>query len=285
MSKNIQIERRLDSYKSFFDHEWFEKQTEERRGTALYQPLFDLGAAWRYAANTHVLPWLLATQVQGATEMNLNTTEPFGKKYVTHVHERLAKRMGSSLHKAQRHRMQKELDTIYEEVEAAAMSVGPLKFVPDAMWQKMLQNSEFRFALIGSQRLCYGAVYYAYEDFLTRCVGLAKGKTEYRLYRRADFQREITAEFGSAVCDQCWDDPAVNLARITRHALVHNGCRVTDEFKEAVKATKYPFVIEGDEIQIMAPDTSRLFRLLKDRAALVISAALKHPGISGTTTK
>ena len=178
--------------------------------------------------------------------------------------------------------MLKELDIIYGEVEA--ISVGPPKLVPDAMWQEMLQNSEFRFALIGSQRSCYGAVYYAYEDFLTRCIGLTKGETDYRLFRRKDFQREITAEFGSAVCDQCWDNAAVNLARVTRHAVVHNGCRVTDEFKEAVKVAKYPFVVEGDEIQIMAPDTSSLFRLLKDRATLLISAALQHANIKTTPT-
>jgi len=280
MSKNIHVELRLESYQNFYDPDWFEKWTEETRGTVLYQVVFDLGAAWRFVANTHALPWVLATEVQGATEMNLNTTEPFGKKYVTHVHEKLVKRMGSSLRKTQRHRMRDELDVIYEEVEA--ISVGPLKFAPDTMWQEMVQVPGFRFALVGSQRLCYGAIYYAYEDFLTRCVGLAKGETDYRLFRRKDFQKEITAEFGPAVCAQCWDDAAVNLARATRHALVHNGCRVTDEFKEAVKAAKYPFVVEDDEIQIMAPDTSSLFRLLKDRATLLISAVLQHRCIKGS---
>ena len=83
---------------------------------------------------------------------------------------------------------------------------------------------------------------------------VTKGKTEYRLFRRADFQREIAAEFGDAVRDQCWDDADINLARVTRHALAHNGCRTTDEFREALKAAKHALVIEGDEIQIMAPD-------------------------------
>jgi hypothetical protein len=277
MKKNIQIELRLDSYRDFFDRDWFAKWTEETRNTALYQPVFDLGLAWRYTANTHVLPWLLATNVQGATEMNVNTTEPFGRNYVSGVHGRLAKRMGSSLRKAQRHRMQKELDAIYDEVEA--ISVVPQKFAPDAMWQNMVQNSEFQFALIGSQRLCYGAIYYAYEDFLTRCVGLAKGKTDYRWFKRKDFERDITSQFGGTVFDECWNDARIQLARVTRNAIVHSGGRVTDEFTAAVTAAKYPFVVEDGEIQIMAPDTTNLFHLLKDMATRVIAAALQHPNI------
>ena len=282
MKKTIEIELRLDSYKDFYDRAWFEKWTGETRGTALYQPVFDLGAAWRYAANTHVLPWLLATMVQEATEMNLNTTEPFGKKYVAHVHERLVKRMGSSLRKAQQHLLRKELDVIYEEVEAAAVAVAPHRFVPDATWQMMLQNSEFRFALIGSQRSCYGAVYYAYEDFLTRCVGLAKREPDYRWFKRQVFERDITDQFSTAIRQQCWDDSDIQLARLARNALVHRGCRVDDEFREAQKAATHPLVVCDDEIQIMAPDTSSLFRLLKDRATVLISTAVQHSNIKAT---
>jgi hypothetical protein len=220
--------------------------------------------------------------VQGATEMNLNTTEPFGKKYVADVRDVLVGRMGDSLRNMQRKRMQQDLDAIYEET--SKITVAAEAAAPDMMWQSFLGNSEFRFALVGSQRLCYGAIYYAYEDFLARCVGLARKEPEYRMPRRPQFQKDFTAAFDATVCDQCWDHPVVNLARVTRHALVHNGCRVTDEFKEAVKAAKYLFVVEDDEIQIMAPDTSTLFRLLKDRAALVISAALSHPNIKGVAT-
>ena len=136
MGKNIHIEIRLDSYRGLLRPGLVRKRTEETRGTVLYQPVFDLGAAWRYTANTHVLPWLLATMVQGATEMNLNTTEPFGKKYVADVRNLLVERMGDSLRNMQRKRMQKELDTIYEQT--SAITVPPGVLAPDAMWQNML---------------------------------------------------------------------------------------------------------------------------------------------------
>jgi hypothetical protein len=279
MDKNISFEPRMDAYQKFFDGEWFEKRTTETVGTVLYQPVFDLAAAWRYTGNVHFLPWLLATVVQHATEMNVNKTKPFGKTYVSVVHRRLVKQMGSSLRKAQQQRMQKELDSIYEDVKG--IGVVPKKLMPDMMWQKFLQNSEFQFALVGSQRLCYAAVYYSYEDFLTRCVGLARTEPEYRMPRRSQFQKDFTGAFDAALCAQCWTDKKVNLARVTRHALVHNGCRVTDEFNKALKAAKCPLVVDDGEIQIMAPDTSSLFHLLKDRATQLITAALQHPNIKG----
>ncbi len=248
----------------------------------MYQPVFDLGFMWRCSANTHLLPWLMATTIQQTIERKTNMAEPFGKKYVSAVQQRLAKRMGSSLRKTQRHRMQVELDKILKEV-SAVMAIPDL-LPPGTMWQTMLPNSEFQFALIGSQRLCYGAIYYAYEDFLTRCVGLAKKDPDYRWFKRTVFENDITVQFDVALRQRCWDDPDVILARLARNSIAHRGCRVTDEFKEAQKAVKRPLVLCDDEIQIMAPDTSSLFHLLKDRATQIIIAALHHPNITGRGT-
>lgn len=124
MSKNIRVEKHLDAYRSFFDHAWFEEWTEKTDGTSLSQPVFDLGFMWRCSANTHILPWLLATVVQGAVEMNVNTTEPFGKKYVSAVRDRLVGQMGTSLRKAQRRRMQTELDKMFKSVSAVMAALG-----------------------------------------------------------------------------------------------------------------------------------------------------------------
>jgi hypothetical protein len=67
MSKTIFADSRLEAYQSFFDHPWAKEIMALAHGTKLDQPVFDLCAAWRGAANTHLLPWLLATQVQNAT--------------------------------------------------------------------------------------------------------------------------------------------------------------------------------------------------------------------------
>ena len=277
MTKKHLYDSRLDSYKSFFDHEWFGKITDETQGTSLYQPVFDLSVAWRFTANTHVMPWIMTDMVKHAIEMNVNTAEPFGKRFIGAARDKLVERMRGSLRNMQRKQLQDELNLIYSEI--TAVYATPELLAPDEMWQHLLRNQEFQFALAGSQRLCYGAIYYAYEDFLARCVGLARGESDYRMPRRSQFQNDLTAAFGNALCDQCWCDTEVSLARAARHALVHNGCRVTDEFTAALKKASRSLQVCDDEIQIMAPDTTNLFQLLKDRVTQLIGAARQHPNI------
>jgi hypothetical protein len=59
-----------------------------------------------------------------------------------------------------------------------------------------LTNHEMRFVLWGSQRLCYAAIYYSYEDFLTRCVGIAKADPDYQMPRRPAFSKDLSDGFG-----------------------------------------------------------------------------------------
>ena len=179
MTKKHLYDSRLDSYKSFFDHEWFGKITDETQGTSLYQPVFDLSVAWRFTANTHVMPWIMTDMVKHAIEMNVNTAEPFGKRFIGAARDKLVERMRGSLRNMQRKQLQDELNLIYSEI--TAVYATPELLAPDEMWQHLLRNQEFQFALAGSQRLCYGAIYYAYEDFLARCVGLARGESDYRI--------------------------------------------------------------------------------------------------------
>ena len=219
MSKTIFADTRLEAYRSFFDHAWAKQIMDLAHGTKLDQPVFDLCAAWRGAANTHLLPWLLATQVQSAIEMRVSTSSRLAKSGCPVVRDKLVAAMGDSLRHMQRRKLQEELEKLFEEVNAinqeAVVSDG------EEMWQEFFKNPEFQFALLGSQRMCYAAVYYAYEDFLARCVGLARCEPDYRMPRRGEFQKHFAAVLGEPLCDLCWTNAKVNLARVTRHALVH----------------------------------------------------------------
>ena len=81
MSKAAFADIRMEAYKSFFDHAWAKYILDLVDATKLDQPVFDLCAAWRGAANTHLLPWLLATQVQSAIEMRVDTSEPMPLRF------------------------------------------------------------------------------------------------------------------------------------------------------------------------------------------------------------
>jgi hypothetical protein len=156
MEKEIFIDIRCDAYKSFFDHKWAEKFLAWADGTKLKEPAFDLCTSWRGAANTHVMPWLLTTMVKNSIESKLQNEEPFGKKYVSAVKNKPLEKTHTIVRNMQKKDIQKALDEIYEEV--CAISQIPMETTNvEEIWQNFLGNSEFRFSIIGSQRMCYGA--------------------------------------------------------------------------------------------------------------------------------
>jgi hypothetical protein len=260
MSRNIVIDPHLDSYRTFFDHGWARQMMELAEGSVLDGPVFDLCVAWRGAANTHYLPWLMMESMKSFAEGLSLTHEPLGAKLLAAMKLRLSAEMGDSLRLMQRQQLDQAIQRIGTEVQAA-LEKERVEFDTEFMWQRYLDNSEFQFSLWGSQRLCYGAVYYAYEDFLLRTYKLAMGQAAYQI-RRDDFSKDFGTAFGVSLRDYCWSDPAVHVARLTRHALVHNGGRVTDKLSRQ----KHNLRVEGGELQIMPSDTKALFDLLKDRA-------------------
>jgi hypothetical protein len=124
----------------------------------------------------------------------------------------------------------------------------------------MLANPEFQLSIWGSQRLCYGAVYYAYEDFLARCYRLSACEPGCRVDR--EFGKRFGSQYGAALRQSCWDDHRVLVARLTRHALVHNGGRLTSDLK---KMSKHGLTLLGEDIQIYPSLTKGLYGVLKDR--------------------
>src|SRR5207253_2041712 len=146
-TKNIKIDPRVDSYKTFFDHAWARKLDELVAGSKLAEPVFSLCINWKAAANTHLMPWL---------------------------------------------------------------KVGNLK----GLW--------------GSQRTVYGAVYHTYENFVSRCVGLARNEPDYRSPNAKALHADARAAFGDTTADFCLTDQAVDAARLVRNALAHHGGKETD---------------------------------------------------------
>jgi hypothetical protein len=86
---------------------------------------------------------------------------------------------------------------------------------------------------------------------------------------------EVEKHFGQQVAQDCLNAPEVRAARLVRNALAHNGGKETDELKKIQHGIR----VEGGVLQIMAPDTRRLFDVLKDRAYKLVEKALALPNM------
>jgi hypothetical protein len=182
---------------------------------------------------------------------------PFPARYTAALTDRLAKCM--ELSNMGTKKLVRELQRISEEVRAE--DERPPVVETEMAWRRMLNQSEFQISIWGSQRLYYGAVYYAYEDFLARCYRLSAGQPEYEVGR--GFSQDFRDQYSAWLRDCCWSDPKIHIARLTRHALVHNGGRLTPKLKEL----KHGLRLYGEDIQIFPAFTKSLYELLKDRVA------------------
>jgi len=274
MKKNLVIDPNFDSYQSFFDHAWAQSIDKVADGTPLAVIVFDLCAAWKAAANTHRLPWLTMQLFKSFARGFVQTREPITKMCIEAVAQRLPAEM-ERLSNMQRKDMRKVLQRIYEDVcNRPDTAIG--EFVIGNMWQAILPDFEFTASLWASQRLCYGAIYYAYEDFLVRTYRAVVGQPDYRMFSAKQFGDDFARAFTNELRGFCFAGD-VNVARLVRNALAHNGGRETEELRRE----KHPYRVEDGEIHVLPSNTKGLFDMLKERATRLVTEAatrLQSPG-------
>jgi hypothetical protein len=266
VSKGIFLESRLDAYRSFFDHKWAEDVMQATAGSLFEAPAFNLCAAWRGVANTSAMPWIAFTMFKGFADGLAANHEPFGMKWVKETRNRLVRELRGEITHTKAKLLSNALERIFEEL-SVGLAQQPYSVDLSEIWSKLLARHELQMAIWGSQRLCYGALYYAYEDFIVQCVGAAKGDASFRVANAGETRKALDATLGASTTDFCWTDPDIEIARLTRNALVHSGGRLTPELSRVPHGFK---VIDG-ELQITAPRTRSLHETLKSRVSRIVS--------------
>jgi hypothetical protein len=163
---------------------------------------------------------------------------------------------------------------IKDGIEAALNYGSPVKFTYDlqSIWRNYLSEREFLMGLWMSEITSYCAVYFAYEVFIVRSLKVASGSERLRTHQ---VYERIVQLLGSSIANSCWQDSDVELARLIRHAAVHNGRQITS----ALEKYRQKLVLQNDEIVIFARDTNQLFELLKTRVQVFTKAIVQVSGI------
>jgi hypothetical protein len=260
------IENRFDSYKTFFDRQWADRLIKTAATTVFGRAAFDFIVATRHAANTHMLPWLVVDQLRHFYRGVMEQDEPFAVQLANAAILKLEVERGEGLPGD----VSRHIRVILRE--ASVETMRKRKRVADgfniqSVWEEYLESKEFSYCIVGSQRLVYGALYFAYEDFLARLVRIAGNKPDFELIERTS--PAIAAHFGDAALNDCWKCAPIMTARLVRHALVHNGARLTKNLAKI----EHGLQISEDEIYIMPGDTRRLFRGIRDRANRLMKRA------------
>ncbi len=280
------IDPNLDSYKGFFDHGWCERIFESVRTSPLKDPVGELMLAWRSANGVHLLPWLMTESLRkfatGEAQGSLDYRASYADEVIKGIVNKIEKGMQYSLKQEQRSNLKRVVAKIEKEaVGAMKTAQEQVSFDVERYWRSLLPLSEFQFSILGTQRINYGSLFFAYEDFLANVIRM-KEPTYSSKDKKNPIHVAFPNHFGKPLADFCWNHDDVVLTRLVRNALAHNGAwfgKDLEKYKTRfvdVSGTSKP-LLRGDRfnivdgiIQITPDNTTHLFGVLKDRVTKIV---------------
>jgi hypothetical protein len=272
LTKNLFIVTQLESYQTIFRKEWAQQIDELATGTKLTPVVFALCASWKAAANTHILPWLVVNSLNQFWG-NYIRHSGFTPEYLRVLPEGLMRRMGGvQMRNMQRQALTKAVNDLAAEVRQKIQDTPDPELSCESIWNNFIQIPDFQVSIWGSQQLVFGALFFAYENFVKDVVAIAKGEQEYEplFGRLVDDARE---QFGYDVVKNTLEGQFIDITRYARNCLAHRGGRESKKLKDTSHGIK---VIDGI-LQITAADNNNCIRGLEKRAMILAEAATKMP--------
>lgn len=280
------IDPNRSSYEKFFDHDWAKDIFAAVKNTPFEDAVNGLVMAWRSTNGAHILPWLMVESLkryaQGEMDGNFRYRASYLDQVIKGVVDKIEGLMQYSLKFDQRRALKRAVKKIEEDAhQAIKIAREQVQFDVDGYWAFLVDASEFQFSILGIQRINYGSLFFAYEDFLANVI-----RTKEPTYssKKDPIKDAFARHFGDKLRDYCWTHDEVELARLVRNALAHNGGRFGKDLEKC--GTRFTDVtgmdkalLRGDQfnivdgkIQITPDNTKYLFGMLKERVSKIVDA-------------
>lgn len=283
------IDPNLSAYEKFFDHDWAKQIFEKAKDSSLIGALSDLILSWRSANGAHILPWIMVESLKGFANGEMQGEYYFRNKYskkiIDGLVEQIGKKMQARLNIDQRMALKRVVSTIEQDANKSLMAAQENnQFDVNGYWNFLIRNTEFAFCVLGIQRINYGSLFFAYEDFLSNIIRIKEPKYS---SKKEPIRDAFERHFGIQLTEYCWKDEEVDFARLVRNALAHNGGRLGKDLEKYksrfVNAADSPdpliydskFNLVDEKIQITPENTKFLFNILKQRVSRIVNELSK----------
>lgn len=285
-TRNALFDDRIAAYRRFYDHQWARDLHElSDPSPKLNEILFDLCGTLKGLSNARYIP-VLAVDVAKAYVEGFGLTRLDNSQILNvmkHVASAIESRLVLTL--SQKAEVKEVIvDLIHEAQEKLAGK--KVEFPRDELWNSMVQvceagsldspKSELWLAIPAAERTWYSALFFAYEDFLVRCISCDRGES---IRVGQGFAKLCIESFGLTLANKCWNESVIAIAREVRNALVHAGGRETSNLGKMSHNIK---VIDG-YLQILPQDVDAVYEAIKPRVASVVEWALTRPAFACAT--
>lgn len=260
---NITYDVRFDVYAAFVDYSWMKKIDKLVAGSIIEGETDEINAVWKGASCARHLPWLMIKNISAFSEGLLNSHKPMPVK----VLEKLEKNISGHLEKqnislllSDRQALLTEIKRIHDDIieKKEKLSVKHYKLYEDIIWADFTKIPDFIFSLWMNEINTYTSLYFAYENFFIKTLKILLNIVSLRTTRLSSTLRTLV---GGDCANYCWDGNDIEKARLIRHAMVHNGRKITSD----LEGYRGDLTLDGDEVVIFPEDTTNLYNLLKSR--------------------
>ncbi len=275
--RRIHLDRRLESYRSFFSDDWGERINRlAAPAPKLNALVFGIMLEWRATAYTASLPVAIIDHMKGYHDGFVNTGEI--NTTLLRLAETVMPVLGMRIPELTTDpflisRLKTEIVKIGAALEDAHASTK-VEFSLEETWQEYLKDPVYQLSLWGSQQHAYVSIYNSYDSFLARLVCIARSLDKLRT-SDGGFRKHLTDAFGAALKEKCWTCKDIYIAREARHSLSHARGSVTKKLGEIQPSHGF-MVVEG-RIQVTPEKTKALFALLKDCVYALAEKAVAMP--------
>lgn len=268
--RKIHIETDIKSYERYMPDDWGDKTiTPIPTGTVLERLLLDLAMSWRSTSYTAQMPVTSIRAMHAAAIGRGSFVSPDSSiiAYSERIIGELTLRVPVLTENgALRAKLVGELATIAAEFRDRAAAVVD-EYPIEPIWEQFMKVTAFGISLWASQRVAYVAFYNAYEAFIVGCLKVGTGLPSLRSTDKKTFNQALRTGLGNDVSNSCWSHHEINIARLVRHALSHNGGRETVDLNKQRHGIK----LIGDELQIVPADNHRMLRRLRKAVEEVVA--------------
>jgi hypothetical protein len=265
IKQNIFLDDRLASYRKLFSDDWAHRLHKFIDGAPKLRCLgFDLLMQWRGAAYTAEFPATLIDHFSNFAAGFIR--EPTPNTDIIELATAPIARCSREIPELNIDpSVQNKLRKLFIEIGAQLTDFGQnrtYEFPREEIWKRYLQEPVYQItlwsSLWSSLRICYAAIFNAYDNFLARCTQVAAADTDIKTTDR-DFNKRFSAAFGEPMLRQCWHTKDMHIIRRARHSLSHAGGRDT----EPLQKLNHSIRVEAGKLQITPDDLGHEYETLK----------------------
>ncbi|WP_397570387.1 hypothetical protein [Schlesneria sp. T3-172] len=278
MSYADPLETRMEEYRNVFPDGWAAMFLESAGQAVKIAPLaFNLVVDWQSAVYTAGMPIAIIDHVKGYHDGFSKSDEPNTEmlQILEGLIARLAREVpnlnGDAVLKQELVQMIIKLGIEQRQI----VSEVRVEFDVDQAWNQYLGSDVYRLGLWGSQRICFIAMWNAYENFLIRVLKRVGNLQNLRANERPFFNL-LQKEFERNIDLECWGSDDLKLAREVRNSLSHAGGGLIDKLVPLLEKSCV-FSVTNERVNVYPAQVKWLLGILQTSAMTLIEQTIKLP--------